>query len=140
MRYQPPAQSRLGQVVDVLVLLALTLGALYAPLWLGLAGAAREVVAVENPTWESLGQNPVMVERWNALGFDTPAAAHDMITARFDYGFGAFSLILMIVVVVGYFVMLMRLSEKEYREVIAERFGDERVGDERVGDGRGETR
>jgi hypothetical protein len=31
----------------------------------------------------------------------------------------------MIVVVVGYFVMLMRLSEREYREVIAEKFGSE---------------
>jgi hypothetical protein len=29
----------------------------------------------------------------------------------------------MIVVVVGYFVLMMRLSEKEYRDVIAEKFG-----------------
>lgn len=124
MRYQPPSQSRAGQVLDVIVLLALTLGALYVPLWFGLAGAAKEVVPVENPTWESLGQNPVMVERWNALGFADPASAHDMITARFDYSFGAPSLILMIVVVVGYFAMLLRLSEREYREVIAEKFED----------------
>jgi hypothetical protein len=48
-----------------------------------------------------------------------------MITARFDYSFGALALIVMIVVVVGYFVMLMRLSEREYREVIAEKFGSE---------------
>jgi hypothetical protein len=127
-RYEPPRQSRLGQVLDVVVLIALTLGALYLPLWLGLAGAAKEVVPVENPTWESLGQNETMVERWNALGFADPAAAHDMITARFDYTFGAPSLILMIVVVVGYFVMLMRLSEKEYREVIAEKFGADGTG------------
>jgi hypothetical protein len=30
----------------------------------------------------------------------------------------------MIVVVVGYFVMMLRLSEKEYRDVIAEKFGE----------------
>ena len=124
-RYQPPRQSRLGQVFDVLTLLVLSLGALYLPLWLGLAGAAKEVVPVENPTWESLGQNATEVERWNALGFADPASAHDMITARFDYSFGALALIVMIVVVVGYFVMLMRLSEREYREVIAEKFGSE---------------
>ena len=30
--------------------------------------------------------------------------------------------VLMVVVIVGYFVMMLRLSEKEYREVIAEKF------------------
>jgi hypothetical protein len=122
-RYQPPRQSRAGQVLDVLTLLVLTLGALYLPLWLGLAGAAKEPIPVENPTWESLGQNATEVERWTALGFADPAAAHDLITARYDYSFGALSLVLMIIVVVGYFALMMRLSEKEYRDVIAEKFG-----------------
>lgn len=124
-RYEPPRQSRAGQVFDVLTLLALTLGALYVPLWLGLAGAAKTPVPVEDPTWESLGQNETMVERWNALGFADPAAAHDMITARFDYSFGAGSLLLMVIVVVGYFALMFRLSEREYREVVAEKFGPE---------------
>ena len=122
-RYVPPIQSRAGQVLDVVLLLALTLGALYLPLWLGLAGAAKTPIPVENPTWEGMGQNATEVERWNALGFTDPAAAHDMITARFDYSFGALSLVVMIVVVVGYFALLFRLSEREYREVIAEKFG-----------------
>lgn len=123
MRHQPPRQSRLGQAFDVITLLALTLGALYLPLWLGLAGASRAPVPVDDPTWEALGQTPVMVERWQALGFADPASAHDIITARFDYSFGWGSLVLMIVVVVGYFAMLLRLSEKEYRDVIDEKFG-----------------
>jgi len=63
-----------------------------------------------------------MVERWNALGFADAAAAHDMITARFDYSFTWGALALMVIVIVGYFVMMLRLSEKEYREVIAEKF------------------
>ena len=79
-------------------------------------------LAADNPTWESLGQNEVMVERWNALGFPDAASAHDMITARFDYSFTWGALALMVVVIVGYFVMMLRLSEKEYREVIAEKF------------------
>jgi hypothetical protein len=29
----------------------------------------------------------------------------------------------MVVVIVGYFAMMIRLSESEYREVIAEKFG-----------------
>ena len=50
-----------------------------------------------------------------------------MVTARYDYwSFSIFELILMIVVVVGYFVIVVRLSDNEYREVIAEKFGDRR--------------
>ena len=65
-RYIPPKQSKLGQVIDVIVLLILSIGALYIPLWLGLAGSSKLPVPADNPTWESLGQNEVMVERWNA--------------------------------------------------------------------------
>jgi len=122
-RYQPPRQSALGQVFDVIVLLVLTLGALYLPLYMGLAGRAAAPSPQENPTWESLGQNATMVERWTALGYADPASAQDIITSRFDYSFSALSLIVMIVVVVGYFVLMLRLSEKEYREVISEKFG-----------------
>lgn len=126
-RYTPPRQSKFGQVIDVLVLLVLTVGALYIPLWMGLAGGAKVPKPVENPTWESLGQNAVEVERWNALGFTDPAAVSDMITARYDYwGFSTWELILMVVVVVGYFVIVVRFSGKEYKEVIAEKFGDGR--------------
>ena len=122
-RYQPPKQSRFGQVFDVVVLLVLSLGALYLPLYLGLAGRSASPNPQENPTWESLGQNATMVERWNALGYADPASAQDIITSRFDYSFSTLSLIVMVVVVVGYFVLMLRLSEKEYREVISEKFG-----------------
>ncbi len=126
-KYIPPKQSKIGQIVDVLVLLVLTVGALYVPLWMGLAGGVKQAKPVENPTWENLGQNQVMVERWNALGFTDPAAVNDMITARYDYwSFSIFELVVMIAVVVGYFVMVVRLSGKEYKKVIAEKFGDKR--------------
>ena len=130
-RYTPPRQSKLGQVFDVLVLLVLTVGALYIPLWLGLAGGAKEAQP-HNPTatFEQLAQdNPVKVEKWAALGYTDPTAEdfQAMVTARYDYwSFSIFELILMIVVVVGYFVIVVRLSDNEYREVIAEKFGDRR--------------
>lgn len=123
--YKAPVQSRISQIIDVILLMALTVGVLLLPGYLGLSGAARNIVAIENPTWESLGQTPVMVERWNALGFADAAAAHDMITARFDYSFTWGALALMVVVIVGYFAMMLMLSEREYREVIAEKFGKE---------------
>ncbi|MCZ8077651.1 MAG: hypothetical protein RSE12_00100 [Fuscovulum sp.] len=121
-RYIPPKQSKIGQMIDVIVLLILSIGALYIPLWLGLAGSSKAPVPMDNPTWEALGQNPVMVERWNALGFADPASAADMITARFDYSFTWGALALMVIVIVGYFAMMLKLSEQEYREVIAEKF------------------
>ncbi|EYD73909.1 hypothetical protein Rumeso_04506 [Rubellimicrobium mesophilum DSM 19309] len=124
-RYQPPKQSKLGQILDVIVLLVLTVAALYLPLYMGLAGSAAAPHPQDNPTWESLGQNATMVERWNLLGYADPASAQDVITSRFDYSFSVVSLVVMVVVLVGYFAMMLRLSEKEYREVIAEKFGRE---------------
>ena len=53
-----------------------------------------------------------------ALGVTDPAAANDIITARFDYTFSWTALIVMAVLVIGYFVLVVRLSDKEYREVI----------------------
>ncbi|MFD1883426.1 hypothetical protein [Paracoccus pacificus] len=123
-KYTPPVQSRAGQIIDVIVLLVLALGALYVPLWLGLAGSAKVDTPVPDPTWETLGQNATMAERWQQLGFATPADAAPIITSRFNYAFSWFELIVMAIVIIGYFVMMLRLSDKEYREVVDARFGD----------------
>ena len=122
-KYIPPQQSKLGQIIDVIVLLVLAVGSLFIPLWMGLAGSSKLPNPVDNPTWDSLHQNPVMVEKWNQLGFADAASAHDIITARFDYSFSTVNLLVMIVVVVGYFVMMLKLSDKEYRDVVDEKFG-----------------
>lgn len=121
-KYTPPVQSKLGQIIDVIVLLTLSIGSLYIPLIYGLSGSAKVTTVVENPTWESLGQNPAMVAQWNKLGFADPASAHDMIMTRFDYSFSWLNLVIMAVVLIGYFVMLLKLSDSEYRDVIAEKF------------------
>lgn len=123
-RYVAPVQGKVGQIIDVIVLLIMAIGALYIPLWLGLAGSAKTPQVLENPTWETLGQNSAMVEQWQKLGFTDPAAAAELITARFDYSFSIGALVVMIVVIVGYYAMLLRFSEKEYREVVAEKFDE----------------
>lgn len=123
-KYVAPVQGKVGQIIDVIVLLIMAIGALYIPLWMGLAGSSKDPQPVENPTWESLGQNPAMVEQWEKLGYADPASAAELITARFDYSFSITALIVMIVVIVGYYAILLRFSEKEYREVIAEKFGE----------------
>ncbi|MEO5325678.1 hypothetical protein PV773_20420 [Mesorhizobium sp. CC13] len=126
MAYQPPKQGLVGQIFDVATLLVLTVGALYIPLYMGLAGAAKVPNPIANPTWETLGQNATEQQQWAALGITDPAAANDIITARFDYSFSWPALIVMAVLVIGYFVMVVRLSDREYREVIEERFGKKR--------------
>ncbi|OQM74242.1 hypothetical protein [Manganibacter manganicus] len=126
MAYKPPKQGIAGQIFDVVTLLVLTIGALYIPLYLGLAGAAKTPNPVANPTWEALGQNAAEQQQWTALGITDPAAANDIITARFDYSFSWVALAIMAILVIGYFVMVVRLSDREYREVIEERFSDKR--------------
>lgn len=122
-KYVAPVQGKGSQIIDVIFLVALSVGALFMPLWLGLAGAAKTVAApVENPTWETLGQTPAQAAQYEALGYD-PASAHDLILARFDYSFTAGALIVMIVVIVAYYALILKFSESEYREVIAEKFG-----------------
>jgi len=122
--YQPPKQGKASQLIDVIVLVVLTVGALFVPLWLGLAGAAKSVTApVVNPTWEALGQTPAQAAKYEALGF-TPDSAHDLILARFDYSFSAGALLMMIVVIVLYYALILRFSEAEYRDVISEKFGE----------------
>lgn len=126
MAYQPPKQGFVAQIVDVIVLLILTVGSLYAPLYLGLAGAAKTPNPIENPTWEALNQNAVEQQQWAALGITDPAEANDIVTARFNYDFSWAAFVVMAILVIGFFVLVVKLSDKEYREVIAERFGSKR--------------
>ncbi len=121
-QYTPPVQGRLSQLFDVIVLVVLTIGALFMPLWLGLVGSTKSVATpVANPTWETLGQTPVQAAQYVALGYD-PAKAHDLILARFDYSFSLGALVAMIVVILLYYILILKFSESEYRDVIAEKF------------------
>ena len=121
--YVAPKQGKASQMIDVIVLVVLTLGALFVPLKLGLAGAAKAVeTPVTDPTWEALGQTPVQAAQYEALGY-TPASAHDLILARFDYSFPVGALVAMVAIIVLYYVLVLRFSDVEYREVISEKFG-----------------
>lgn len=134
--YQPPKQSVPGQWVDVIVLLALIFLALFVPVWAKIAVPARverlpvgvSYVSAEDGTrtwtgltWEALGQNPVMQQQWEKLGYTVESAA-DIITQPFDYTIQWGGLIGMIVLIGGYYVFLLWYSEKEYKQVIAEKF------------------
>ena len=123
--YEPPKQSGGGQFFDAMVVLVLVYAALLAPVVLGLTQSAiggEAEVAAANLTWESLGQNAAMQAQWEKLGVSIEEAAA-IINSRFDYTIEPLPLILTAVIIFGYVVFLIRASDREYREVLDEKFG-----------------
>lgn len=121
--YEPPTQSAFGQFFDSLFLLALVFTALFAPLYLKLAGGGTTTISFADTTWAGLGQNETMVSAWEKLGY-TAETAKELISTRYDYAFDPISAGITAIVVIGYFLIAVHFSRVEYREVIAERFGD----------------
>jgi predicted PurR-regulated permease PerM len=134
--YVPPKQSIGGQLFDIGFLMALVFGALFLPIWLGIAVPSRVEKLPEGVTyikaedgtktwtgltWEKLGQNPTMQQQWQKLGYTVESAA-DIITQPFEYTIDMAGILLTAGVIVGYFVFMLVLSEKEYKQVIAEKF------------------
>lgn len=122
-RYDPPKQSIFGQVFDSLFLLVLTFISLFAPLWLGLAGGGKTTTEFADKTWTGMGQSATMQAAWEKLGY-TPETAQPIIASRFDYVFDPIMMAVTAVVVVFYYVFVIKYSSKEYRDVINERFGE----------------
>ena len=126
-RYVPPVQGKYGMIADSLFLLVLVYGALLAPLLFDFSSDDEvAVTAVEEtaaPTWESLGQNPVMQEQWEKLGVPLEDA-EVIINDKFDYTIHPLPLIAIALIIISYFIFLLKVSDREYREVINEKFGD----------------
>jgi hypothetical protein len=62
-----------------------------------------------------------MQEQWQKLGYTVESAA-DIVTMPFDYTIDYLGLALTAVVILGYFIFMLAMSEREYRHVIAEKF------------------
>ena len=125
--YEPPKQGWFGQIFDSLFILALVYLSLMLPLLFkakeaasAAAGAAVEAV---KPTWESLHLSPVVQEQWVKLGYDAEKAAA-LINNKFDYTIDPLWLAVTASVLIGYFFFMLKVSDKEYRQVIAEKFGN----------------
>jgi hypothetical protein len=121
--YVPPVQKGFGQLVDSLFLLVLVYASLLAPLLLKAPDKQPDPAetAKTQVSWQTLGQNPTMQAQWQKLGYDT-AQAKPIITTKFDYEVDPVSLIVTVLVIVGYFMFVLRVSDKQYRQVIAEKF------------------
>ena len=123
--YTPPTQGMVGQIFDSVLILVLVYASLMLPLFIKESDKPTEApvatAEVAKVTWESLGQNAVEQAQWVKLGYD-PDKAATLINNHFDYTINPMMLIITIIVVVGYFVLMLKISDKQYREVIAEKF------------------
>ncbi|HVV28439.1 MAG TPA: hypothetical protein VHC40_10800 [Rhizomicrobium sp.] len=134
--YVPPRQSVPGQLFDVAFLLALVFAALFLPIWLGIAVPSRveklpagvsytlkadKTKEWKGLSWEKLGQNPTMIQQWKKLGYTKESAA-DIITQPFDYTIDVEGVLLTAGAIVGYYLFLLFMSGREYKQVIAEKF------------------
>ena len=121
-KYNPPEQSKAMQWVDIIFVVAAIFFALWFPLYMGWAGISKVMEKIDNPTWEALKQTPAQVEQWVKLGYADAAAAHDLIQNKWDFSINWVELVLLTIALVGYFVFLFKASDKEYRDVIDEKF------------------
>jgi Na+/H+ antiporter NhaC len=123
--YTPPKQGMFGQIFDTILVLVLVYASLMVPLLFKAEAkaeaAAATVTTAVQVSWESLGQNEIQQQQWIKLGYD-PEKAATLINDRFDYTIDPMMLIITILVVAGYFIFMLKVSDKEYREVIREKF------------------
>ena len=151
--YRPPEQSSAGQLFDSLFVVALVAATLLVCLYLTVlsaapapepaaqttavaaapapaadastnAAAATAVAAAPSADGLTADQQKLKTERFTALGWDdAKVAERKAAIAAKSYEIDWLMLILTAIVVIGYFVFLVRASDKELREVINERFG-----------------
>lgn len=124
--YEPPVQGRFGMIIDSIFLLGMVYIALLMPLIMDFSSPEEEANTPATETiltWDSLGQNEVMQTQWEKLGVSLEDA-EVIINDKFDYTIHPLPLISIAVIIIGYFYFLLRVSDKEYREVINEKFGE----------------
>ena len=150
---RPPEQSSAGQLFDSLFVVALVAATLLVCLYLTVlsaapppapaaqtaavteapapaaeastnAAAATAVAVAPSADGLTAEQQKLKAERFTALGWDdAKVAERKAAIAAKSYEIDWLMLILTAIVVIGYFVFLVRASDKELREVINERFG-----------------
>lgn len=121
-KYIPKIQSKRGQLFDSLFVLVLVYVSLYIPLFLESdVKPEQEASTAQVQTWESMNVSAVEQQQWQKLGHDEASAA-EIINDKFDYTIDPVMLAITALVIIGYFVFMLRVSDKQYREVIAEKF------------------
>jgi hypothetical protein len=130
--YQPPGQSTRGQLLDAFFILALLFATLFATTYIvktqaadGAAAAlTAEVPIAQLPISEVEKQQFQKLVSSGKVDLQTVNAAVAANRPDADrYDFSVLSLMLTAGLIVAYMVFVYAMSFKQYREVIAERFG-----------------
>ncbi|MGD9988102.1 hypothetical protein [Pseudonocardia sp.] len=128
--YQPPEQSRRGQLVDAATILVLLFATLFVTTFLVQDTATgADAAAAERPVAE-MPVNPAERRQYQALidsgatDLATVNAAIDSHADRRDkYAINVWALLGTAALLAIYLAFVYRTSFREYREVIEERFG-----------------
>ena len=119
--YQPPEQSKVGQIINSLFLLVLVVASL---LRAGLLRPRRRRQDDDRIPRQDLGGHGTERDHAGAVGearlHAGDGARHDRLAVRLRFQHAG--LIVTALVVIVYFVFVFRLSAKEYKDVITERF------------------
>lgn len=130
--YEPPRQSLRGQLVDAVFILALLFATLFVSTYvlsLQAGGAAGGGGGQPRPVSElpiSSAEKQQFQKMIDAGMVDLQAVNDSVAANRASvdkYAFSVLSLVVTAAIIVAYMVFVYRLSFKEYREVIEEKFG-----------------
>lgn len=130
--YEPPRQSLRGQLVDAVFILALLFATLFVSTYvlsLQAGGAAGGGGGQPRPISElpiSSAEKQQFQKMIDAGMVDLQAVNDSVAANRASvdkYAFSVLSLVVTAAIIVAYMAFVYRLSFKEYREVIEEKFG-----------------
>lgn len=135
--YEPPRQSLRGQLVDAVFILVLLFATLFVSTYvlsLQAGGAAGGEAARPRPVSElpiSAAEKQQFRKMIDAGMVDLRAVNDSVAANRAStdkYAFSVLSLIVTAAIIIAYMAFVYRLSFKEYREVIEEKFGPSEGG------------
>jgi hypothetical protein len=128
--YEPPEQSRRGQLVDAATILVLIFATLFVTTYLAQGTTTTaDAPSAERPVAE-LPVNPTEREQYQRLidsGTTDLATVNTAVEAHQDqsgkYDINPWALLGTAALLAGYLAFVYRTSFREYREVVEERFG-----------------
>lgn len=130
--YEPPRQSLRGQLVDAVFILALLFATLFVSTYVlslqaggGAGGGGEQPRPVSELPISSAEKQ--QFQKMIDAGMVDLQAVNDSVAANRasvdKYAFSVLSLVVTAAIIVAYMVFVYRLSFKEYKEVIEEKFG-----------------
>ncbi len=135
--YEPPRQSLRGQLVDAVFILVLLFATLFVSTYV-LSLQAGGTVGGDGAQPRPVSELPIssaekqQFQKMIDAGMVDLQAVNDSVAANKastdKYAFSVLSLVVTAAIIIAYMAFVYRLSFKEYREVIEEKFGPSEGG------------